>query len=97
MRKRYFLDLLVMTLFVTSACITTKADELPPEQCDLLVYGSTPGGIACALRAAREGLNVTLVTHAVHLGGLLTSGLSTMDTLYNGPRAPLYDELRACC
>lgn len=62
---------------------------------DLLVYGSTPGGIACAVRAAREGLNVLLVTHAEHLGGLLTSGLSTMDTLYNGARAPLYDELRA--
>ncbi|MEZ6034591.1 MAG: FAD-dependent oxidoreductase [Planctomycetaceae bacterium] len=62
---------------------------------DLLVYGSTPGGIACAVRAAREGMNVVLVTHAEHLGGLLTSGLSTMDTLYNGDRAPLYDELRA--
>jgi hypothetical protein len=75
---------------------TAAAGDQPGDmQCDLLVYGSTPGGVACAVRAAREGLNVILVTHADHLGGLLTSGLSTMDTLYNGPRAPVYDELRA--
>src|SRR6185436_12420565 len=60
----------------------------------LVIYGSTPGGIACALRAAREGLNVQLITQAGHLGGLLSSGLSTMDALYSGRRAPIYEELR---
>ena len=64
------------------------------QHCDLVVYGATPGGIACAIRAAREGLNVELVSHSEHLGGMLTNGLSTMDTLYNGSRAPIYDELR---
>ncbi|MFO1095349.1 MAG: FAD-dependent oxidoreductase [Planctomycetaceae bacterium] len=64
------------------------------QQCDLAVYGSTPGGVACAVRAAREGLNVILVTHAQHLGGMMTNGLSIMDTLYSGSRAPIYDELR---
>ncbi|MCA9077173.1 MAG: FAD-dependent oxidoreductase, partial [Planctomycetaceae bacterium] len=61
---------------------------------DLLIYGATPGGVAMAVRAAREGLDVLLVSHTRHLGGMLTNGLSTMDTLYNGERAPLYDELR---
>lgn len=61
---------------------------------DLVIYGSTPGGIACAVRAAREGVDVLLVTHAEHVGGLLSSGLSTMDSLYAGNRAPVYDELR---
>jgi hypothetical protein len=61
---------------------------------DLLVYGSTPGGIACAVRAAREGLSVLLVTHSSYLGGMFSSGLSVMDTLYAGPRSALYDELR---
>lgn len=63
-------------------------------QLDLLVYGATPGGVALATRAAREGLNVQLISHTDHLGGLLSNGLSTMDTLYNGARSPLYDELR---
>lgn len=64
------------------------------EHYDLVVYGATPGGIACAVRAAREGLSVILVSPYERVGGLLSNGLSTMDTLYNGPRAPLYDELR---
>ncbi|MEZ6047562.1 MAG: FAD-dependent oxidoreductase [Planctomycetaceae bacterium] len=51
--------------------------------------------MACAVRAAREGLSVHLVSPNRHLGGLLSNGLSTMDTLYNGERAPIYDELRA--
>ncbi|MEI9808034.1 MAG: FAD-dependent oxidoreductase [Bacteroidota bacterium] len=60
----------------------------------LLVYGATPGGVACAVRAAREGLKVLLVNPTEHLGGMFASGLGIMDTLYNGSRAPLYDEFR---
>ena len=60
----------------------------------MLVYGATPGGVACTIRAAREGLDVLLVSHTAHLGDMFTNGLSTMDTLYNGRRAPLYAEYR---
>jgi hypothetical protein len=67
--------------------------ELAPRY-DLVVYGATPGGVACAVRAAREGLQVLLVEHSPHVGGMFSSGLSVMDTLYAGSRAPLYDELR---
>lgn len=68
-----------------------KPEESPVH---LLVYGATPGGIACAVRAAREGLKVILVNPFPHLGGMFASGLGIMDTLYNGSRAPLYDEFR---
>ena len=62
---------------------------------DLVVYDATPGGIACAVRAAREGLSVLLVDHSQHLGGMLANGLSVWDTLYTqGERAPVYNELR---
>jgi hypothetical protein len=61
---------------------------------NLVVYGATPGGIACALRAAREGLQVLLVNYNHHLGGQFVNGIGTMDTLYNGARAPIYDEFR---
>ncbi len=60
----------------------------------IVIYGATPAGIACAVRAAREGLNVLIVNHTHHLGGMFVNGLGTMDTLYNGSRAPIYDELR---
>lgn len=64
------------------------------EEYDLLVYGGTPGGIACAVRAAREGMLVLLIDHGRQLGGMFSHGLSVMDTLYAGARAPLYDEVR---
>lgn len=72
------------------------AGPVPPAAAayDLTVYGATPGGVACAVRAAREGLSVLLVDHALHVGGMFSQGLSVMDTLYAGARAPLYDELR---
>ncbi len=62
---------------------------------DLCVYGATPAGIACAVRAAREGLTVALVHHHAHVGGMWTNGLGVLDTVYDGSRAPLYDEIVA--
>jgi len=74
--------------------VSTSLSSVAAQKYDFVVYGATPGGVACAVRAAREGLSVQLVSHSEHLGGMLSNGLSTMDTLYNGCRAPLYDELR---
>ena len=62
--------------------------------CNLLVVGGNPGGIACAITAAREGLEVILSNHTPVLGGLPANGLSLWDTLYEGRRSPIYDELR---
>ena len=61
---------------------------------DLVVIEATPGGVACAVRAACEGLNVALVNRTEHLGGILSSGLGVWDTLWEGKRSPVYDELR---
>ena len=71
-----------------------KPAESEREKYDLLVYGATPGGIACAVRAAREGLQVLLVSFNDRIGGMLTSGLGVWDTLYEGYRSPIYNELR---
>ncbi|MDF3058264.1 MAG: protein-xanthan lyase [Rariglobus sp.] len=64
-----------------------------PSQPDLIVYGATPGGIVTAVRAAREGLNVVLVHHHLHLGGMMSNNIGLVDTIYDGRRAPLYDEV----
>lgn len=61
---------------------------------DLVVIEATPGGIATAVRAAREGLSVLLVNRTQHLGGIVSNGLGVWDTLYEGRRAPIYDEVR---
>jgi hypothetical protein len=49
--------------------------------CDVFVYGSTPGGIAAAIEAARQGLRVILACPKKHLGGMAASGLSTTDAV----------------
>ena len=60
---------------------------------DLLVVGATPAGIGAAVRAAREGLTVVLTNRTAHVGGMLASGLQVYDTIYQGYRAPLWQEL----
>jgi hypothetical protein len=88
-----FIPLAALTLTDVKGKTTDKGSAII-EIYNLVIYGGTPGGIACAVRAAREGLKVLLVNYNQHLGGQFANGLGTMDTLYNGARAPVYDELR---
>ena len=61
---------------------------------NLVIYGGNPAGLACAVRAAREGLTVLLVNHTPHIGGLPANGMGLWDTLYEGWRSPIYNEMR---
>jgi hypothetical protein len=94
--KTIFRILSLVTVAVAWAANVRSADAPPSElrRYDLVVYGATGGGVAHAVRAAREGLDVLLVSPVPHLGEMLSNGLTTMDTLYNGARAPIYDEVR---
>jgi hypothetical protein len=47
---------------------------------DVVVYGSTPGGVCAAIGAAREGVSVILLEPTDHVGGLNTGGLSHSDS-----------------
>ncbi len=49
------------------------------ESFDVVVYGATPGGVAAALNAAREGVRVGLYEPDGHVGGLTSGGLSNTD------------------
>jgi hypothetical protein len=70
-----------------------KPADVDGKSYDLVVVGATPGGIACAVRAAREGLSVLLVNHTQHLGGFITSGAGGWEAPYDGLRSPLYGEM----
>lgn len=74
---------------------SVTAREVDGKSYDVIVVGGTPSGIACAVRAAREGLSVLLVQHNRHIGGLLTNGLMQWDAIYGGPRAPIFNEYAA--
>jgi hypothetical protein len=67
--------------------------EVDGRSFDLVVVGATGGGIACAVRAAREGCSVLLVQHNGHIGGMMANGLMQWDALYGGHRSPLFTEL----
>ncbi|WP_395744339.1 FAD-dependent oxidoreductase [Prosthecobacter sp.] len=71
----------------------TKPEDINGKSYDLVVIGGTPGGITCAVRAAREGLSVLLVNHTQHLGGFSTSGAGGWEAPYDGMRSPLYAEI----
>jgi hypothetical protein len=51
----------------------------PVPSADLVVYGGTASGVMTAYSAAREGLHVVLLEPGVHLGGMVTGGLSATD------------------
>lgn len=53
----------------------------PPEvvDCDVCVYGGTPGGVMAAVQAARMGKKTVLVEFGKHIGGMTSSGLSATD------------------
>ena len=68
-------------------------EDVDGESYDLVVIGGTPGGIACAVRAAREDLKVLLVHHTQHLGGFMTSGAGGWEAPYDGLRSPIYGEM----
>jgi ribulose 1,5-bisphosphate synthetase/thiazole synthase len=51
----------------------------PAASPDLVVYGGTASGVMTAYSAAREGLHVVLLEPGVHLGGMVTGGLSATD------------------
>jgi 2-polyprenyl-6-methoxyphenol hydroxylase-like FAD-dependent oxidoreductase len=70
-----------------------KPQDVDGKSYDLVVIGGTPGGIACAVRAAREGLSVLLVNHTQHLGGFVTSGAGGWEAPYDGLRSPIYGEM----
>src|SRR5271154_5818459 len=58
---------------------TTLHGADPAPSPDLLVYGGTASGVMTAYAAAREGLRVVLLEPGVHLGGMVTGGLSATD------------------
>ena len=59
---------------------------------DVVVLGGTPGGIASAISAAREGMSVALLERTSHVGGLPANGLGATDISTKGATAGLFLE-----
>ena len=57
---------------------------------DVVIVGGTPGGITCAVSAAREGMSVLLLERTSHIGGLPANGLGATDITTRGATAGLF-------
>jgi hypothetical protein len=82
--------LFLMGLMISSVCAVTHADEphyyrraTPGKpkliECDVLVYGGTPGGVTTAIQAARMGKKVVFMSFNRHVGGMTSGGLTASD------------------
>ncbi|MEP6673380.1 MAG: FAD-dependent oxidoreductase, partial [Chthoniobacter sp.] len=65
----------LIALFLALGCWLHAATE-----CDVIVYGATPGGFCAAIAAAREGASVILLEPTEHIGGVNTGGLCFSDS-----------------
>jgi len=64
-----------------SAADAASGPEPKALSCDVFVYGSTPGGLAAAVEAARRGERVLLACPKKHVGGMAAAGLCTTDAV----------------
>ena len=70
-------------LLALHGCATGERNVAPvpaARKADAIVYGGTSAGVAAAVRLARLGREVVLLSPDVHLGGLSSSGLGWTDT-----------------
>ena len=84
--------LLFGALQLAAAGVAMTASAAPPHtgagyataSFDVLVYGATPGGVAAAVAAGREGARVGLLEPGLYVGGAMSGGLGQADY---GPHA----------
>ena len=84
MQRREFLMTIGTVAAAAAVVQSTNADtQTAPDlrSCDTFVYGSTPGGIAAAIEAARRGERVILACPKKNPGGMAASGLCTTDAV----------------
>jgi hypothetical protein len=103
MDRRSFLQ----TAMATAMAAESQAAQIPDRSgterlnCDVFVYGSTPGGVASAVEAARRGAQVVLACPKSHPGGMAASGLCTTDAirekLFGGFVTEFISKVRAEC
>ncbi|HWQ52056.1 MAG TPA: FAD-dependent oxidoreductase [Bryobacteraceae bacterium] len=66
-----------MRILALLLCLAASAAA--QQSFDLVVYGGTAGGVATAVSGARQGLKTALVEPRVHIGGMVSGGLSGTD------------------
>ncbi len=87
--------MLVGNVFVSLVGCSSRSDP-PSLRADVVVYGATPSGIAAAIAAKRENVDVILIEELNRVGGMYTAGgMGLTDSFFMDRRmlSGIYDEI----
>ncbi len=59
--------------------LLTFTVTLTAQQTDIVIYGGTSAGVMAAIQAAKSGKSVVLIEPGMHIGGMTSGGLSSVD------------------
>lgn len=62
------------------ACSNPGSGTSDPHNADVIIYGGTSAAVTAAVKVARSGQSVIVVSPDIHLGGLSSGGLGFTDT-----------------
>lgn len=85
---------LLLILVVLLAGELPRSARASPFHYDVVVVSGSSGGFAAAMAAGRMGANVALIEDTPVLGGMLSNGLSTIDTASCQSVSGIFDEFR---
>jgi len=80
MRLAKCIPLLLVFVFYNMKTEAVPVKEIAKYRADIIVYGGTSAAVTAAVRAARDGKQVIMVSPDHHLGGLSAGGLGFTDT-----------------
>lgn len=78
MRTISVVFIIISALFM--ACSNPGSDASEPYNADVIIYGGTSAAVTAAVKVARSGQSVIVVSPDIHLGGLSSGGLGFTDT-----------------
>jgi hypothetical protein len=79
MQRRHFLICLLLLVTGIHAVTAQAQTASAKKNYDVVVYGGTASGVIAAVTAAREGMRVAILEPKLHLGGMVSGGLSATD------------------
>lgn len=76
---KHIFQLLPLLLLLASACTQQKSTGEKDQHFDVVIYGSTPAGIAAAVTVGRNDKTVLIIDPHQRIGGMPASGMSNTD------------------
>jgi len=89
------LKLICSAVFSLTLAVFSAAAARSTEHYDVVVVSGSSGGFGAALAAGRMGVEVALIEDTPVLGGMLSNGISNIDTFSYESLSGIFEEFRA--